>query len=57
MLSYHPHIFKNIIIAFASTLRHSLIPNLLDNGQNCRYNSRDATWWFVKAVNHYMIKT
>jgi len=30
-----------------------MIPNLLDSGQNSRFNSRDACWWFIKAIKDY----
>lgn len=44
---------KDIILMFATTLRHGILPNLLDAGRNSRYNCRDATWWFVKAIKDY----
>lgn len=34
-----------------------MIPNLLDYGQNPRYNCRDASWWFVRGVCEYVEKT
>ena len=37
---------KNIILAYASTLRHGLIPNLLDGGFKSRYTFSDP----IKAV-------
>jgi glycogen debranching enzyme len=45
---------RAIIINFASTMRHGLIPNLLDGGVNPRYNARDATWFFMNAIVEYM---
>ena len=41
------------LIAFGSTLKHGLIPNLLDQGVRPRYNARDATWWWLWAVSEY----
>lgn len=41
------------LIAFASTLRHGLIPNLLDSGTKPRYNARDAVWFWMAAVACY----
>ena len=45
---------RSILINYASVMRHGLIPNLLDSGINCRYNARDATWFFMKSVVDYV---
>ncbi|RKP10033.1 glucanotransferase domain of glycogen debranching enzyme-domain-containing protein [Thamnocephalis sphaerospora] len=41
------------ILAFASSIRHGLIPNLLDSLRKPRYNARDASWWFMQGVQDY----
>ena len=46
-------IYRDIILQYASALRHGLIPNLLDSGNNPRYNCRDACWWFIRGVKEY----
>src|SRR5690606_31883829 len=44
---------KNHLLAFVACEFNGLIPNLLDSGRNPRYNSRDATWWFLLALKDY----
>eukprot|EP01147_Barroeca_monosierra_P006020 gene6020-7349_t len=51
-----PHLFteaKQMILAFASVVRHGLVPNLYDNGNNPRYNCRDATWFFLQSIKDF----
>lgn len=41
------------IRAFASVLKHGMIPNLLSDGKLPRYNSRDSIWFFLQSIQDY----
>lgn len=41
------------ILAFASVLKHGMIPNLLGAGKITRYNSRDSIWFFLQNIQDY----
>ena len=45
---------RKCLIDFAAVVKHGLIPNLYDDGNNPRYNSRDATWCFLHAACNYI---
>ena len=57
LLKLYPDLFKDTILYFASTLRHGLIPNLVDEYNWPRYNNRDTCWWFLKAIIDYIEET
>ncbi|KAI9668292.1 MAG: hypothetical protein M1821_001112 [Bathelium mastoideum] len=42
------------ILAFASVLKHGMIPNLLSAGRLPRYNSRDSIWFFLQNCQDYV---
>ena len=46
---------RDIILFFAKVYRHGLLPNLHDGGNNTRFNSRDAPWFFLQAIKDYCL--
>lgn len=44
---------KEHIMAFASVLKHGMIPNLLSSGASPRYNSRDSPWFMLQNIQDY----
>jgi glycogen debranching enzyme len=53
MLTQNYETARMHILAFGSTTRHGLIPNLLDKGSKPRYNARDAVWFWLASVVDY----
>ncbi|KAG6007007.1 hypothetical protein E4U21_006527 [Claviceps maximensis] len=45
---------KEHILAFASVVKHGMIPNLLSSGDAPRYNSRDSIWFFLQTIQDYV---
>ena len=41
------------IKAFASVLKHGMVPNLLGDGRTPRYNARDAIWFFLQNIQDH----
>lgn len=44
---------KEHLLAFASVVKHGMIPNLLGSAKLPRYNSRDSVWFFMQNVQDY----
>lgn len=44
---------KEHILAFASVMKHGMVPNLLGSGNEPRYNARDAIWFMLQTIQDY----
>lgn len=44
---------RALLMAFGATMRHGLLPNLMDGANRPRYNCRDALWWWLQALQDY----
>jgi glycogen debranching enzyme len=53
LVTHRFDVAKLQITLFAECIRHGLVPNLFNGGENPRYNARDAVWWFLQAVQDY----
>eukprot|EP00792_Barthelona_sp_PAP020_P002306 TRINITY_DN13774_c0_g1_i1.p1 TRINITY_DN13774_c0_g1~~TRINITY_DN13774_c0_g1_i1.p1 ORF type:complete len:1451 (+),score=388.30 TRINITY_DN13774_c0_g1_i1:36-4388(+) len=45
---------RQILLGGAAVEYRGLIPNLIDEGRNPRYNARDATWFYLRALMMYI---
>lgn len=48
---------RELLLAYASFLRHGLIPNIQAGGNGSRYNCRDVPWLYLKSVANYVRAT
>lgn len=53
LLSQRYSMARDELLAYGRVVRHGLVPNLLASGIRPRYNSRDATWLFLQAIQDY----
>lgn len=52
MLSCHRYYeAEQLLLEYASVSRHGLICNLYGDRKLARFNSRDATWWWLRVTN------
>ena len=48
---------RDTLLVYANVVRHGLCPNLLDAANRPRYNARDATWFFMQAIQDYVAES
>lgn len=54
LLNGHYSEARDHLEAFAACCFNGLLPNLLDSQRFPRFNARDATWWWCKALRDYL---
>ncbi|CAH7670497.1 amylo-1,6-glucosidase [Phakopsora pachyrhizi] len=42
------------LLCFCTTIKHGLMPNLLDSVRTPRYNSRDSPWFMMQLLQEYV---
>ena len=48
---------KLILKLIGSTMKYGLIPDKIDNSNNYKYNSRDISWLYIRAIKSYIYTT
>ena len=48
---------KIILKLIGSTMKYGLIQDKIDNSDNYKYNSRDISWLYIKAIKDYIYTT
>ncbi|KAL0230269.1 hypothetical protein PCE1_003830 [Barthelona sp. PCE] len=48
---------RAILLDFMLLEKHGLLPNLVNQGENSRYNARDAVWWYLRSLFLYIDAT
>ena len=46
---------RELILRYAAVARHGIICNLFADGEAPRFNSRDATWWWLRVSFDFLL--